>query len=125
MTKRRAALLAACGAVTLILGGSRLLLAQQASLPIPDSQTLILENAFVRVFDIRLAPGKAEAKHRHARGLTIAMSDYDNETRADGTMPWSAAVHTAAGTVRWAEPVVHEARNTGTTEQHVVRIELK
>ncbi len=33
--------------------------------------------------------------------------------------------HTAFGDVRWVEPVVHDARNTGTTEQHVIRIELK
>jgi hypothetical protein len=34
-------------------------------------------------------------------------------------------VHTEFGEVKWAEPVTHEARNTGRTEQHVVRIELK
>jgi hypothetical protein len=27
--------------------------------------------------------------------------------------------------VRWAEPVVHAARNVGATEQRVIRIELK
>jgi hypothetical protein len=27
--------------------------------------------------------------------------------------------------VRWAEPVTHEARNTGTTEQRVFRVEMK
>lgn len=33
--------------------------------------------------------------------------------------------HTNFGEVRWADPVTHEARNTGTTEQRVLRVELK
>ena len=33
--------------------------------------------------------------------------------------------HTRFGDVRWAEPVTHQARNTGATEQRVIRIELK
>ncbi len=46
-----------------------------------------------------------------------------NETRALGAR-WSKS-HTKFGEVKWAEPVTHEARNTGTTEQHVIRVELK
>jgi predicted metal-dependent enzyme (double-stranded beta helix superfamily) len=90
----------------------------------PDAQKLVLENEFVRVFDIRLTPGAFEAKHSHARGLTIALSDYTNETTSfpDGKVSRGQA---RFGDVRWAEPVTHEARNTGTTEQHVIRIELK
>jgi len=42
----------------------------------PETQKLILENEFVRVFDIRLPPGVFEPKHSHAHGLTIALSDY-------------------------------------------------
>src|SRR4051812_39264401 len=59
-----------------------------------------------------------------ARGVTIALSDYDNEARTvvEGRVTRS---HTRFGEVKWAEPVTHEARNTGATEQHVVRIELK
>jgi hypothetical protein len=90
----------------------------------PAAQKLVLENEFVRVFDIRLPPGAFEAKHSHARGLTISLSDYTNETTSfpDGKVSRGQAKF---GDVRWAEPVTHEARNTGTTEQHVIRIELK
>ena len=90
----------------------------------PDTQKIILENEFVRVFDIHVPPGVFEPKHSHARGVTIAMSDYDNETKS---IPQGKIVlgHTKFGEVKWAEPVTHEARNTGATEQHVVRIELK
>lgn len=90
----------------------------------PDTQKLIIENEFVRVYDIRVPPGVFEAKHSHARGLTIALSDYANETTSypDGKV---SRGKTQFGEVRWAEPVTHEARNTGATEQHVIRVELK
>jgi hypothetical protein len=76
------------------------------------------------VFDIRVPAGVAEVKHSHARGVTVALTAYDNETRVDGAAQWSRG-HTDAGDVKWAEPVTHEARNIGKTEQHVIRIELK
>jgi hypothetical protein len=90
----------------------------------PDTQKLLIENMFVRVWEIRVPPGTFEAKHSHARGVTIAMSDYDNETKSlpDGKVNRG---HTKQGEVKWVEPVTHEARNIGMTEQHVVRIELK
>ena len=88
-----------------------------------DTQKLLIENPFVRVFEIRVAPGVAEPMHSHARGLTIALSDYDNETKTrDGRVNRG---HTRFGEVRWAEPVTHEAKNVGASEQHVIRIELK
>jgi len=92
--------------------------------PSVETQKLVLENEFVRVLDIRVPPGVFEARHSHGRGVTIALSDYDNETVSypDRTVNRR---HTPFGEVRWAEPVTHEARNTGATEQHVIRIELK
>jgi hypothetical protein len=85
---------------------------------------VVLENEFVRVVELRVPPGVFEAKHSHARGVTVALSAYDNEMTAfpAGTV---TKRHTNFGEVRWAEPVTHEARNTGTTEQRVLRVELK
>jgi hypothetical protein len=86
-------------------------------------QKLVLENDFVRVFDIRVPPGVVEPMHSHARGITIALSDYQIETTdANGKLSRSQS---KLGDVRWAEAVTHTARNTGTTEQRVIRIELK
>jgi beta-alanine degradation protein BauB len=87
-------------------------------------QKVVFENELVRVLDIRVPAGVFEPEHSHARGVTIAMSDYDNQTKSqpDGKI---GGGHTRFGEVRWAEPVTHEARNTGTVEQHVIRIELK
>lgn len=120
MTIRRAA--AVVGVAVALVLGARFARAQ-APLPYPETQKLLIENTFVRVFDIRVPPGVAEAKHSHARGVTVALTAYDNETRVEGAQ-WVKS-HTNAGDVKWAEPVTHEARNTGTTEQHVIRIELK
>lgn len=96
--------------------------AQQRA-PLPETQKMLIDNMFVRVLEIRVPAGVFEARHSHARGVTVALTDYDNETRQDGKA-WVKS-HTKAGEARWAEPVTHEARNTGTTEQHVIRIELK
>jgi hypothetical protein len=124
MTQRRLIPLIA-GTVGVLLAGVVLVRAQQESdLPHPDTQKLILENMLVRVYDVHVPPGVAEPRHHHGRGLTIAMSDYDNETKSypDGKINRG---HNKFGEVRWGEPVTHEAKNIGTTEQHVVRIELK
>src|SRR5262245_13467107 len=99
------------------------LFAQTKSDP-PITQKVVLDNQFVRVLDIRYPPGVSEAKHSHAAGVTIALSDYENETKSipDGKITRRP---THFGEIRWAEAVTHEARNTGSTEQRVIRIELK
>ena len=123
MNRRRSALFG-LGVTILVVGGLRLVRAGQAGGPYPDTQKLLMENAIVRVFEIRVPPGTFEAKHGHGRGLTIALSDYDNEVRVlpDGQ---PTRGHTKFGDVRWVEPVVHEVRNVGATEQRVIRIEIK
>jgi hypothetical protein len=88
------------------------------------TQKVVLENEFVRVVELRVPAGVSEARHSHARGVTIALSAYDNEM-TDFPAGTVTKRHTKFGEVRWAEPVTHEARNTGTTEQRVLRVELK
>lgn len=121
MTYRRFAFLFV-GVAVVVLAGARLLVAQTPP-HISDTQKIVMENMFVRVYEVRVAAGLAEPVHSHARGVTVALTDYDNETRAPGGQ-WSKS-HTKFGEVKWAEPVTHEARNVGTTEQRVIRIELK
>ena len=93
-----------------------------AQQPKAASQKTVFENEFVRVVELRVPAGVAEAKHSHDRGVTIALTDYDNELT---TYPERNVTrrHTSFGEVRWADPVTHEARNTGSTEQRVLRIE--
>ncbi len=89
-----------------------------------DTQKLVLENPFVRVIDDRIPVGVTERKHRHARGLTIALTDYDIEQK---TYPQGKVTrsHRAFGEVNWGEPVVHDVHNVGQTPSHAIRIELK
>ena len=113
MTKRRLIPLLA-GAV--LIAGMVVIRAQESELPHPDTQKLIIENMLVRVYDVHVPPGVAEPRHSHGRGVTVALSDYDNETKSypDGKINRG---HNKFGDVRWAEPVTHEAKNIGPTEQ--------
>lgn len=122
MTKHRWWL--GAGRAALLAASLHFLRAQQTEAAHPDTPKLLIENQFVRVFEIRVPPGAFEPKHSHARGLTIALSDYANEATSypEGKVTRGQSKF---GDVRWAEPVTHEARNTGTTEQRVIRIELK
>ncbi len=88
------------------------------------TQKLILENAFVRVIDDQIPVGVSEPKHRHAHGITIALTDYDIEqkTYPAGT---TKLAHRHFAEVNWGEPVVHEVHNVGKTPSHAIRIELK
>jgi hypothetical protein len=89
-----------------------------------DTQKLILENPFVRVIDDRIPVGVTEPKHRHAHGITIALTDYDIEQK---TYPQGKVTrsHRSFGEVNWGEPVVHDVHNVGKTPSHAIRIELK
>ena len=90
----------------------------------PEYQKLVFENAFVRVSEERLPPGKGLPKHRHMRGLTIGMADYKMEQKM---YPSGEIVHSNrhVGEINWTDGLIHEARNEGTTNQYVVRVELK
>jgi hypothetical protein len=89
-----------------------------------DTQKLVFENQLVRVVEERVPPGVAQAKHRHRHGVSIALSDYTNE---ETSYPSHKTMRRSrkAGDAGWREASVHESRNVGTTEEHVMRIELK
>jgi quercetin dioxygenase-like cupin family protein len=89
----------------------------------PDTHKLALENAFVRVLDVHVAPGKVEPRHRHPHGLSVYFTDWKVKVTVDGQKP---VVHERkAGTFAWSEAIVHTVENVGETEGHILRIELK
>jgi len=90
----------------------------------PDVQKVVFENALVRVTEERMPPGRGVQKHRHYRGITVALADYEMEQKM---YPSGKIIHSNRhfGEINWTETVIHEARNVGTTNQYVVRIELK
>ena len=88
-----------------------------------DTHRLAFENRFVRVLDVHLPPGKVEVRHRHPHGMSVYFTDWDARVTPDGQAP--EVHHRKAGTFAWSEAVVHSVQNAGTTEGHVLRIELK
>jgi quercetin dioxygenase-like cupin family protein len=88
-----------------------------------DTHKVALDNAFVRVLDVHLPPGKVEPRHRHPHGLSVYFTDWDAKVTVDGQAAESR--HRTAGTFAWSEAIVHTVENVGKTEGHILRIELK
>jgi len=88
-----------------------------------DTHKLAFENAFVRVLDVHLPPGKLEPMHRHPHGLSVYFHDWDAQVTVRGKAPETHP--RKAGSFAWSEAVVHEVRNASKTEAHILRIELK
>ena len=88
-----------------------------------DTHRVALENKFVRVLDVHLPAGKVEPRHRHPHGMSVYFTDWDVKVTPDGGQP--EVRHRKAGTFAWSEAIVHRVENVGTTEGHILRIELK
>jgi hypothetical protein len=89
----------------------------------PDTHKLAFENAFVRVLEVRVPPGKTEPLHSHSRRVVVYLSDFNTRATVRGTKPEDHL--RKAGLVRWSEPLVHTVENIGQTEGHVISVELK
>src|SRR5262245_8382356 len=98
MTNRRVALLFVVAGASLFMV-SRLVGGRGSRAP-SETQRVLMENQFWRVSDVRGPAGVAEPLHSHGRGVTVALTDYDNETRAPGAQ-WAKS-HTRVGEVKWA-----------------------
>jgi len=89
----------------------------------PDKCKVLLENDRVRVVDIRLKPGEKLGMHSHPAAVTHFLNDGKGKTSfPDGK---TNALDVKAGQTTWSEPVTHANENVGTTEMHVVVVEMK
>jgi quercetin dioxygenase-like cupin family protein len=88
-----------------------------------DTHKIAFENAFVRILDVRLPPGKIEPRHRHPHGLSVYFTDWDVKVTVDGREP--QVNQRKAGTFAWSDAVIHTVQNVGKTEGRILRIELK
>jgi len=88
-----------------------------------DSHKVLLENARVRVLDVRLKPGEKTAMHSHPASVVYFLTDAKFKyTSPDGKTQEGEG---KAGTSIWRGPVTHTVQNVGTTEAHLIQTELK
>jgi quercetin dioxygenase-like cupin family protein len=89
----------------------------------PETHSVLLENAQVRVLDVHVKPGEKVAMHSHPAGILYYLSDAKLRITYPGGKTAERVVK--AGTAVWSEAVTHAAENIGATELHEVQTELK
>ncbi len=90
----------------------------------PDKYKVIFENDRVRVLEYRDKPGQKTAPHFHPDYVLYALTSF----RRSLTFPTEGKSGTRdvqAGDVLWGKAQVHIGENVGTTETHVIMVELK
>jgi hypothetical protein len=89
----------------------------------PNDVKVLVDNDRVRVLEILHKPGAKEPMHSHPASVAVSLSDFKLKlTSPDGKITERTA---KAGEVRWNEALTHAVENVGTTDQHVIHIELK
>jgi hypothetical protein len=109
---------------TLALGlGTNMAMAQDLAKMSPDDVKVIVDNDRVRVLEILHKPGAKEPMHSHPATVVVSLSAFTMKvTTPDGNTlqrDWKV------GEVRWNEAITHAVENVGTTDQHILVIELK
>jgi beta-alanine degradation protein BauB len=88
----------------------------------PDKYRTLFENDAVRVLEYRDSPGAATAPHRHPDTVMYTLSSFSRRLLVDEA---TRDVEMQAGEVHWLPAQVHRGENTGTTDTHVLFVELK
>ncbi len=108
----------------LVLGfAARTVLAQDLAKLLPEDVKVLIDNDQVRVLEVVHKPGVKEPMHSHPAYVSIFLSATRLKyTMSDGK---TGEKDRKAGEVSWSGPVTHSVENVGTTDQHVIVIELK
>lgn|SRR5690606_32030642 len=88
----------------------------------PDKYRTILENDVVRVLEYRDAPGALTAVHRHPDSVLYTLSGFRRRLHVDGI---TRDVEMEPGQAHWLPAQQHQGENIGTSDTHVLFIELK
>ena len=88
----------------------------------PDKYKVVFENDRVRVLEYRDKPGERTSPHSHPDSVMYTLSSFERrlihgEQQRD--------VQLQAGRVNWLQAQEHSGENIGTTDTHVLFIELK
>lgn len=86
---------------------------------------LVLENEYVRVFEVEVPPNETTLVHRHERPYVwVSIGDAEVVSESPGKDP--VAVHAKNGEVKFTPAgLVHKAKNVGSTTFRNVTVELK
>jgi quercetin dioxygenase-like cupin family protein len=89
----------------------------------PKTYKVLLENDRVRVLEVRLKPGKKSPLHSHPAYIIYALSTCKVRfTLPDGK---TQEVKMRSGEAAWSDAESHAVDNIGSTEVHILNIELK
>ncbi len=89
----------------------------------PETHKVLLDNDQVRVLEARIQPGQKVAMHSHPANVVYYLTDYKiKATSPDGK---TALREGEAGTAVSFGPVTHAVENAGSTEIHLVQVEMK
>ena len=102
--------------------GAGMAVSQDLAKVSPDAKVLF-ENDRVRVLDVQHQPGGKEPMHSHPAYVAYSFTNSTAKTTLpDGK---TSVKERKAGDVKWGEPVTHSVENVGTTEFHMLIVELK
>ena len=88
-----------------------------------DKYKVILENDRVRVLEYRDSPGQRTSPHYHPDYVLYSLSAFKRKFVLSGGQEAVRDVHT--GDVVWGKAQSHIGENVGTTDTHVIIVELK
>jgi beta-alanine degradation protein BauB len=88
----------------------------------PDKYKTIFENDRVRVLDYQDTPGVKTKPHRHPNSVLLTLSNFRRRLTVGDDVK-EVALET--GRALWRPAEIHVGENIGTTDTHVVFVELK
>jgi hypothetical protein len=88
----------------------------------PDKYKIVFENDRVRVLEYRDSPGDRTSPHRHPDSVMYTLSAFERRLIHSGE---ERDVRSESGRVSWLKAQEHSGENIGTTETHVLFVELK
>lgn len=97
----------------------------------PDNHRIVLENEFVRVLDVTVAPGEREHLHAHCRSSVMYLMqegvyrDYDAEGRVIEEVTAAPPSSQFPMTLWLAPQAPHSVHNLDSRPTRLLRVELK
>lgn len=88
----------------------------------PEHYRVVFENEHVRVLDYTDSPGDRTTPHAHPDSVMYTLSTFTRRLHQGGS---HRDVEIAEGGAHWLPAQEHAGENIGTTQTHVIFVELK